>query len=63
MKELTEANRELQELIAGSSVPEVSTHGSDVVSPMTAAMEQLLFTLERAWGARHSRTVEGCSSR
>ena len=49
MKELTEANAELQELMMGSVAPEASTGGSDVVFPMAAAMEQLLQTVERSW--------------
>ena len=48
MKELTEANTELQELMAGSIAPEASTGGLDVVSPISAAMEQLLQTVERS---------------
>ena len=56
VKELTEANTELQELMAGPIALEVSIGGLDVVSPMAAAMEQLLQTVERSWAPGMQQT-------
>ena len=44
MKELTEANTELQELTAGSIVPEVSTDGSDVDTTPTCTRADANFS-------------------
>ena len=54
-------NTELQELMAGS-IAWVSTDGSDAVSRMAAAMEQLLLSVETCLVWKPSRTVERCSS-